>query len=144
MLVTPRRLAIAVLLLVATVVSAEDFFVVYVEGSVEHQMDGRWVESVIGDTFPAGTEVRLGDDGFLEVVLGNRTIRYAQEGTYQLGDAAGPSASGSNDLGGLIRGTVSRFNPYLRFPQRANRLRGCSCVGSGAGTNDRLGGRRVS
>lgn len=114
--VTPKRVAFVCLILTVTLVSAQEFFVAYVEGRVEHRLDGRWVESGIGDTFPAGTEVRLEGDGFLEVVSGNRTIRYAQEGLYRLGDAEGPTASESTDLGGLIRGTVSRFTRTSASP----------------------------
>lgn len=109
MRVKPGSLSVVLFILISTALSAQEFFAAYVEGTVEHRTDEGWAESVIGDTFSAGTEVRLGDDGFLEVISGNRTIRYRQEGTFRLGDTAAPSDTESTDVGGLIRATVSRF-----------------------------------
>lgn len=113
-----RIAAIAVLVAVSAGVSAQEFFVAYLEGEVEYRDGSRWVECRIGDSLAAGTEVRLSDDGFLEVVRGNRTFRYAAAGTYRLaGDAAGaPSAGDTTDLGGLIRATVSRFTRSVSPP----------------------------
>ena len=90
---------------------AQEAFVVYLEGVVEYHDGTRWVDSFIGDSFPVGTEVRIGNGGFLEVVAGDRTIRYTESGTYRIraAEASRNQETGSTDLGGLIRGTVSRF-----------------------------------
>nr|MDA3950531.1 hypothetical protein [Spirochaeta sp.] len=63
---------------------AQDAFVVYLEGVVEYRDGAGWVESFVGDAIPAGTEIRVGDGGFLEVVAGDRTVRYTKSGTYRM------------------------------------------------------------
>ena len=78
--------SMAGILMVSAVVTlpAQDAFVVYLEGVVEHRDGAKRVESFIGDSIPAGTEVRVGDGGFLEVVTGDRTVRYTESGTYRI------------------------------------------------------------
>lgn len=92
-----------------SILPAEDFFITYLEGDVAYKIHDTWADGAIGDSIPSGTEVRIGSDGFLEVVYGSRTMRYGEEGSYQLGSVQASQEVGSTDLGGLIRGTVNRF-----------------------------------
>lgn len=70
--------------LAASIVSAQDLTVSYVEGKAELQSGSVWQELNIGDPVPAGATVRLSDASYLVIAGGPARLALSQGGTYSL------------------------------------------------------------
>ena len=72
------------LLLLCSVLSAEEAVLVYVDGEVEADDGSDWIWMDIGDSVPLSVSVRLEDGTNAEFVLGDTTLTLTKGGTYRL------------------------------------------------------------
>lgn len=79
----------------------------YVEGEVEYSHGSSWSEVFIGDQLQSNGRIRLGSDGYIELLVNGNTVRVSRPGVMALSDLdTAPEASGVN---GALAGRVGRF-----------------------------------
>ena len=110
-----RTLVLAFFLAAGAVLAAQEARIVYLEGPVDLLVDGHWAPADIGDTVPADGRVRLGEGAYLEVIHGNRTLRFDTAGEARI-DGAGPAASGT-DVRGILGTTFRRLTEPTTSPE---------------------------
>lgn len=79
-----RRILIAAFLaaVVATVLSAQELTVSYVEGKAEVKSGQSWREIGIGDQVSSNSVIRLEGQAYLEMTAGSQSVSLSQPGTY--------------------------------------------------------------
>lgn len=97
---------------------SQSILVSFFEGGVEYRADSGWRAVEIGDELPRGSEVRLAEDAYLEVLSGRHTVRYTDPGRYRLGGEADEGAATDTDVRGILRGKLSRLAGRERTPSR--------------------------
>jgi hypothetical protein len=107
-----KTVAALCLLVVAAAfpLTAQEFQLEYLEGTLEMQDGGTWVELFIGDSVPQGSVIRLGDNGFAQLSAGGVTVNLGEDGSYDT-DAllrSGQKVAGWN-LGSLVNSKLSKL-----------------------------------
>jgi len=91
---------ICLVLTVSVFVSGIETSVDYLEGILEVQSTGGWEEIGIGDTIEPDAKVRLSDDGYAELLVGDALVTLSRDGLYEveqlIGGVAGLSGSNLN------------------------------------------------
>ena len=76
-----------------------DSSVDYVEGYLEIYVSGSWEELYIGDEFGNNDRLRLSDEGYAELLIGDALVSLTKDGVYEVADLRRNSSSVSS--GGL-------------------------------------------
>lgn len=67
-------------------ISAEEFTLDYLEGEMEINQDGSWVEAMIGDTISGNTQLKLDEESIAEFSSDNSRLTISNSGVYSLED----------------------------------------------------------
>ncbi len=67
-------------------ISAQEAYVDYLEGVLEVQTTGSWQELYIGDEIPSNGRLKLSDNGYAELMVGNAVVSLTKDGSYALRD----------------------------------------------------------
>jgi tetratricopeptide (TPR) repeat protein len=91
----------------ATPLYAQAILVEYVEGIVEVDAGGDWVELFIGDTVSRDETVRIGGGGLIELRDADRTVLLSRPGTYEISSVVtGGGRTVQSGLGSLMTGRI--------------------------------------
>lgn len=82
-----------VLLWLPVMISADDTYIDYLEGVLEVQNSGIWEEIGIGDEVASNAKLRLSDDGYAELLVGDSLVSLSRDGTYDVRDLVRGSSS---------------------------------------------------
>ena len=101
-------------------VSAETFFVEYLDGIVDADEGDSWFEVFIGDELSEEAVVKLSGGAFVEIAYGSTALKFSKPGTYKLKDFVEAAQLAANMLhphtGAIWRMTMSEKEP-LRFTE---------------------------
>lgn len=99
---------------------SQSILVSFFDGEVEYRHGDGWELVTIGGKLAPGTEVRLGERAYLELLVDGSTLRYTRPGRYRLGTDGGDGAPTETNVRGLLRGKVSRLTGREReLPREA-------------------------
>jgi len=98
--------AVAVLLAMAVNISAQEFVLDYLEGDMEVNQDGSWVEAMIGDTIQGNTQLKVYEETIAEFSNDNTRLTISNPGVYSLKDILGQKKQISSlGFGTIIQNT---------------------------------------
>lgn len=66
--------------------SAQELSVDYLEGGLEIETSGSWHELYIGDAVPGDGRLRLSDNGYAELLVGDALVSLSRDGEYNVRD----------------------------------------------------------
>ncbi|MBF9015910.1 MULTISPECIES: tetratricopeptide repeat protein [unclassified Oceanispirochaeta] len=81
------------LLCLPVLLSADDTYIDYLEGVLEVQISGSWEEIGIGDEVALTAKLKLSDDGYAELLVGDAVVSLTRDGTYNVQDLVKGSSS---------------------------------------------------
>lgn len=81
------------LLSLPVLLSADDTYIDYLEGVLEVQNSGSWDEIGIGDELASDAKLRLSDDGYAELLIGDALVSLSRDGIYNVRDLLRGSSS---------------------------------------------------
>ncbi len=100
-------LIIAVFFTLPLFISAQNS-VDYLEGRLESYYGGRWQELYIGDEFGNDARLRLSDEGYAELLVGDALVSLTQDGSYEVNQLVqGSSSVGARGLDIMKKLTLS-------------------------------------
>gem|GEM_PF-1716605 len=106
-IVSMRTVFVVFLTLVTVSLFAQRADVGYVEGAVEYRSGGAWSDVYIGDQLDLSGQLRLGADGYAEILLNGSTIRLSRPGQITLSELQ--TQSSPVGVTGALAGRVGRF-----------------------------------
>jgi len=111
-------LIVAVFLGFPLVVSADETYIDYLEGVLEVQDSGGWQEVGIGDEVPDNATLRLSDNGYAELLVGDSMVSLSRDGNYNVGELIKGSASVANTTLDLKK-KITLSSGYEKWHQEA-------------------------
>lgn len=91
----------------AGIANSQDILVEFVDGYVEYQADGEWVDVFIGDMIPQAAAIRLDDQSWVELRGAGDSVLLSRAGTYQLDSVLQTTRRNqSAGVGGMARGRL--------------------------------------
>ncbi len=119
----------AVTLLVAAALFAQDFQLVYVDGSVDVQRGGKWVPLYAGDTVASNSSIRIKGGAIAEFSGPGDTLLFSSPGTYRLISQAKNSSQTDTSAISAIFGRLSRVGSEQQSgPSEVMGVRGSEAV----------------
>jgi len=130
-------LFIAFLISFPMIMSAEETYIDYLEGILEVQVSGNWQEVGIGDSIADNAKLRLSDNGYAELLVGDSVVSLTRDGTYNVSELIRGSASvASTSLD--LKKKITLSSGYEKWQQEATMgVRGAEAtVSDSAGMED--------
>jgi tetratricopeptide (TPR) repeat protein len=135
-----KRTAIMIIiafLVFPVLATAGDAYVDYLEGVLEVQISGNWQEVGIGDEISSNAKLKLSDEGYAELLVGDSIVSLSRDGTYNVNELIKGSASVANTSLDLKK-KITLSSGYEKWQQEATMgVRGAEAtVSDSAGMED--------
>ncbi len=80
----PLYMVLFLLLIPRSLISAGQFSVEYLEGTLECNTGGKWSEMELGDMIPDSSTIRLSQNGYVELAWNGNTLTLLRDGIYEI------------------------------------------------------------